>query len=235
MRLLQTIKHFFVEHTFSFEAFGMYLLQVWFKLLTFNRNEFVTLAVALSSKRKKSIYWYANNFFIPLIVIFIPYVLTLLSEHFKKINFHKSVLELGMTGALTLLGVNVMRTSLSLVNEKIDESKIPENIKKNVTEDIESIKSKLRLWIQFLTLIGGIAYLVQAGSFVDPTISPAEWYFVGFALVCLLSIYISRLIVVIQSNFTDNESLIQVWIQSLSYNSEKDYSSLKSLAQKEGL
>jgi hypothetical protein len=206
-----------------------------FKLIFFNRNEYVTITIALSSKKKKSLMWYANNLFIPLVIIYFPYLLTLISRHFHTINFSKSLFELSITGALTLLGINVMRVSLSLINEKIDESKLPVHIVKNITEDIESIKSKLRLWTLFLTLVGGFFYLIQVGSFLDVKQPIIKWYILIFLSITFFSIFISRIIVVIQSNFVDNDDLIDIWMKLLNYNSEKEYSNLKSIATKEGL
>lgn len=204
-------------------------------VIRFSHNEYVTITVALSSKKKKSGIWYANNLFIPLIVIYFPYVLTLVSNHFHTIAYSKTLIHLSLTGGLTLVGINVMRVSLSLINEKIDESKIPEHIQKNVTEDIESIKSKLRLWVFILTIIGGISYFIQAGPFLNADEPIIKWYVFAIAFISVFSIFISRLIVVVQSNFVDNDSLIKIWMDLLNYNSEKEYSNLKSIVTKEGL
>src|SRR5688572_25777335 len=106
------------------------------RLLFFNRNEYVTIRIALSSKRRKSLLWFANNLFIPVIIIYLPYLLTLLSEHFDHIKYAKSLIDLSITGALTLLGINVVRVSLSLIDEKIDESRIPGDYLQYIIQDV---------------------------------------------------------------------------------------------------
>jgi hypothetical protein len=157
------------------------------------------------------------------------------SKHFQMIQYNRSLISLSLTGGLTLVGINVMRVSLSLISEKIDESKLPEHIQKNVTEDIESIKAKLRLWILFLTIIGGLSYFLQVGPFLNPDLPVIKWYVLAFGIICVFSIFISRLIVVVQSNFVDNENLIRIWMDLLNYKGEKEYSNLKSLVTKGGL
>lgn len=209
--------------------------KICFKLIFFNSNEYVTIAIALSAKKKKSIVWMANNLFIPVLIIYSPYLLTLLSHHFQTLRYEKNFYDLSITGALTLLGINVMRVSLSLIDERINESKIPESILKNVTDDIASIKSKLRLWSIVLTFIGGICYFIQVGNFLNPSQGVIKWYVGAFLLITLFSIFISRIIVVIQSNFVDNDNLIQIWMKLLNYNTEKEYSSLKTITTEEGL
>src|SRR5689334_14313551 len=121
----------------------LFFRRLWFRivgfffwLIRFDHNEYVTLRIALSSKRKKSMLWYGNNLFIPLLVIYSPYIWTLISNDFESIKFSKSIILLSLTGGLTLMGINVMRVSLSLVNEKIDETRIPEHLRKLVSEDI---------------------------------------------------------------------------------------------------
>ncbi|GGC43010.1 hypothetical protein GCM10011386_39140 [Parapedobacter defluvii] len=179
--------------------------------------------------------WYANNLIIPIVIIYSPYLLTLLSAHFHKVNFTKSFYELSITGALSLLGINVIRTSSSLLSEKLNENKIPPEFLKNVTGDIESVRTKLRLWAIMLTFIGGIFYFVQAGTLLDAKETVVKWYVLSFFILCFFSIFIGRIITAIQSNFTDNDNLIAIWMKLLNYKGEEEYANLKNLAEKGGL
>jgi hypothetical protein len=96
-----------------------------FKIILFNNEEITTVKLAIESKKKRSALWYANNLIAPFFIVYSPYLLYRVSKDFGVIGFEKNLIDLSITGGVTLLGINVMRISLTLMNEKIDDSKIP--------------------------------------------------------------------------------------------------------------
>jgi hypothetical protein len=207
------------------------LTNTLFKIILFNKEERATIKLAIKSKGKRSALWYANNLIAPFLIIYSPYLLYRVSKDFGVINFDKSFFALSITGAITLLGINVMRISLTLINEKIDDSKIPAEIRKFVVEDIESIKSKLRHWITVMTIIGVIFFFVQSAGFLKPDKPETIWYIISIYFICIVSIVLGRLITIIQSNFFDNDNLIRLWLSSIKERYENQYTSLKASAE----
>ncbi|MFD2524163.1 hypothetical protein [Emticicia soli] len=204
-------------------------------MLIFSKNEISTLKLALNSKKRKRLLWFANNLIFPLFIIYIPILLTLISHDFGKIQFDKGLLELTITGSFTLLGINVMRTGLVLANEKISEQHIPKEIAGSILEDIESIKAKLRLTINLFTFIGAFLYLIQVGSLLNPKIKPQVYYYVSAIIILsLFSVIIGRFITVIQTNFFDNENLIAEYLKSLGYNNNKDFVDMEQQIKTQG-
>jgi len=202
-----------------------------FRIILFNKDEIATVKLAIKSKGKRSALWYANNLIAPFLIIYSPYILYRVSKDFGVINFEKSFCDLSITGAITLLGVNVMRISLTLVNEKVDDTKIPVEIRKYVVEDIESIKSKLRHWITVMTIIGVIFFFIQSAGYLKADKPQIFWYIVSIYLICFISILLGRLITIIQSNFFDNDNLIRIWLSTNKERYESQYSSLRASAE----
>lgn len=207
------------------------LTNILFKIILLNNEEITTVRLAIESKKKGSALWYANNLIAPFIIVYSPYLLYRISRDFGVISFEKNLIDLSITGGVTLLGINVMRISLTLMNEKIDDSKIPSEIRKAVMNDIESIKSKLRFWIAFFTIIGAIGYFIQAAGFIKSSNPQVIWYILAILIVCVISILLGRLITIIQSNFFDNDNLIKLWLSAMIQRTASQYSSLKASAE----
>jgi hypothetical protein len=210
---------------------GFSLTNVLFKIILLNNEEITTVKLAIESKKKRSALWYANNLIAPFFIVYSPYLLYRVSKDFGVISFEKNLIDLSITGGITLLGINVMRISLTLMNEKIDDSKIPIEIRKDVMDDIESIKSKLRFWIALFTIIGVIGYFIQAAGFLKSNNPQVIWYVIAILMACLISILLGRLITIIQSNFFDNDNLIKLWINAMKQRTANQYSSLKATAE----
>jgi hypothetical protein len=207
------------------------LTNILFKIILLNNEEITTVRLAIESKKKRSALWYANNLIAPFIIVYSPYLLYRVSSDFGVISFEKNLIDLSITGGVTLLGINVMRISLTLMNEKIDDSKIPIEIRKDVMDDIESIKSKLRFWIAFFTIIGAIGYFIQAAGFLKSSNPQVIWYVLAILIVCVISILLGRLITIIQSNFFDNDNLIKLWLSAMKQRTASQYSSLRASAE----
>ncbi|MFZ2899761.1 MAG: hypothetical protein WA004_14130 [Saprospiraceae bacterium] len=208
---------------------------LFFHLLLLNKNEISTLRLAIDSKRKKRGLWYSNNLIAPLLIIYSPLIFYFASRDFGVISFDKNFFDLSVTGAITLLGINVMRVSLAFVNERIDESKIPESIRKSTVEDVESLKSKLRHWINLMTIIGTLLFCIQAAGFIKSDSSKTIYYVVIIFISALISITFSRFVTIVQSNFFDDENLIKSWIDALGKKSETSHETLNEAILKEGL
>lgn len=204
---------------------------ILFKIILLNNEEITTVRLAIESKKKRRALWYANNLIAPFFIVYSPYLLYRVSSDFGVISFEKNFIDLSITGGVTLLGINVMRISLTLMNEKIDDSNIPIEISKGVIDDIESIKSKLRFWIYFFTIIGAIGYFIQAAGFLKSRNPQVIWYVLAILIVCVISILLGRLITIIQSNFFDNVNLINLWLNAMKQRTASQYSSLKASAE----
>ena len=227
--MCKKVTSFFLSAWESIKSFS--LTNTLFKIILLNNEEITTVRLAIKSKKKRSALWYANNLIAPFIIVYSPYLLYRVSRDFGVISYANNLIDLSITGGVTLLGINVMRISLTLMNEKIDESKIPIEIRKDVMDDIESIKSKLRFWITFFTIIGVIGYFIQAAGFLKSSNPQIIWYVLAILVVCLISILLCRLITIIQSNFFDNENLIRLWLNTMKERTANQYSTLKASAE----
>lgn len=223
------------KNTFNAGPALIALRNLVFRLMLFNGNEIATISLAIQSKRKKEALWYGNNLIAPLLIIYSPYLLYLVSKDFEVIQFDRGFFELSITGAITLLGINVMRISLTLINEKIDESKIPENIRRGIIEDVESLKSKLRHWINTMTILGAFLFLIQAAGFIKSDNTNTIYYIIGVFFLSIISIILGRFITIVQSNFFDNENLVKNWIDALGKKTEDDYKELTGESKNGGL
>lgn len=211
------------------------MIEILYTLLFFPKSERQIITIASESKKKKNSLWYKSNLVAPLLIIYAPYFFTRVSEDFGVLNFHKGLIDLTLTGSFTLLGINVMRTSLTLINEKIDYSLLPEEITKRFGEDVEAAKSRLRFYITALTWIGGIFYVIQVCSFIDASNTKVYYYLPLILLFCLLSVVVARHITVVQTNFLDDKQFVSDSISKLSYNHKSDLKSLETIATEEGL
>ena len=203
-------------------------LSNWFFAIVFNEKEAETIQLAIEAKQAAKKYWYINNIITPIIILYLPYILTLVSEDFHIINFKKSLVQLTLTGAFSMIGINVMRTNLTLVNETIKPTHIEDkSIFEGLLKDIESIKSKIRSWILLLTLLGTLAYFIQVGNFMDTNNSNITPYLIAAIILFTLSVFFGRLISIVQTNFADDESKVRAWVNSLAKKQSNDFSSLK--------
>lgn len=181
-----------------------------------NETEAETILLAIGVKKTGRKYWYFNNIFIPILIVYTPFLLTEISKDFQVIHFSKTLIELTLTGTFTMIGINVIRTNMTLVNEALEATHIPDKSMFMVlVKDAESIKSKLRSWIQLLTWTGAIAYLLEVASLIDPKKPAITPYLIGVIIMFLISVFFGRLIYVMQTNFADDESKIKAWKDSM--------------------
>jgi hypothetical protein len=200
----------------------------FFFTVVFNKKEADTVLLAIEAKKGAKKYWYINNIITPIGILYFPYLLTLVSKDFGIITFNKTLIQLTLTGAFSMIGINVMRSSLTSVNEAIQKTHITDDeLFNGLIKDVESIKSKLRSLILFLTLLGTLAYFIQVANFIDPQNQHIYPYLFAVIIIFLVSIFFGRLISVVQTNFLDDKSIVEAYIASLALNHTAEFNSLK--------
>lgn len=208
-----------------------------FRILGFSKNEYKTYLVAAESKSRSRNIWYINNFFAPLAIIISPYILTLLHHGFGTVNYSKSFIDILIGGSLTLIGVNVIRTSSTMLTEKIDDSKVPkESIGafKSLQNEIGHIRDKLNMYSWGLTIVGAMLYFIQVGQFVN---SSNNYIYIVLSFVVFVtgsSIICGRFISLMKSNFFEDQNVMQILFNSLT-NQGADYKSLEEKINNLGL
>jgi hypothetical protein len=210
-------------------------VNILYTLLLFSRNERDIIKLAVDSKSKKSLIWYRTNLAYPLIIIYFPIILTFVSKDFGKLDFSKSIWELTLTGSFTILGINIMRNSLTYINEKLNTDHLPPNIIENFNEDVETTKSGLRNCINYLTILGAILYFLQVGLFIDPKSAAVGPYILLIVVICFISVILGRHITVVQANFLDGSERVSTQVRQMKYNHSSDLKTLESTVLKEGL
>ncbi len=105
----------------TFKKFLKGILKCFLRILFNDKDERIIIA-AFDANYLHQKYWLINNVAIPLIILYLPYVFTLINEDFGSIIFHKTFQNLTLTGSLTMLGINVMRANLTSVSVYFGES-----------------------------------------------------------------------------------------------------------------
>lgn len=210
---------------------------LFFKIIGFNNNEITTFKIVTHTKKRTARVWYINNLIFPLTVIFLPYVFTLLHYMFDTIDFNKSIQDICISGALTILGINVLRTSSTVFSEKNKHENVPPDLLGNINEvelEIHAMKKRLaaRSWV--FSVIGMFLYLSQICNFVKN-----DGFFVYFiisaiVIVSLISIMLGRFISLLETNIFETEDAIRLIFQKLVSRPET-YENLKSTLIKQGL
>ena len=234
-----TVKRLFTE---MFKSINQYfknkIYEVHlFRLIGIRRNEYATFQIISIPKKNTKTTWLFNNLYFPLIVIFFPYILTIVHIAFNTIPFNKSFLDLAITGSFTMLGINVLRSASTNVTEKFDDLKIPDEYAGNLgtlKDQLNGIKGKLRSMVVAFTFVGGALYLIQVGQFINST---NNWIYLFFAIILIctsLSIIFGRLIYLIETNFMDNDEVVRLLFKKL-INQTNDFNQLADQLSKQGL
>lgn len=209
----------------------------FFHLLGFSEKDYATYQIISVSKKKTAGIWYGNNLIFPVVVIFLPYILTIVHNNYGTVEFNKSLTDICIAGSLSLLGINVLRTSSTIISEKLNLENIPSELApktEEVISEINAIKKKLSIRSWILSAIGMILYFLQIGLFVKNEGAFIFWFVVGITFVTLFSIFLGRFISLLESNIFDKEDAIRLLFRKL-ITQKEDYVSLEQKLNKQGL
>jgi len=222
-----------IEKYFSDRIYEKHL----FRLIGFSSKEYATIKIIAYSKKQNAKVWYFNNFFFPLCIVYIPYTATIIHNHFQTVPFSKTLLELTITGSLSLVGLNVLRSASTYISEKLDESKIPNQFSNNIDllkSELSAIKGNLKTFVFALTVIGTLLYIIQAIQLINGTNNVIYYFISVIGLVTFLSILVGRFIYLMETNFFDNEDVVILLFQVVN-NQKNEFESLKNQINKIGL
>lgn len=204
--------------------------------ILFNNGEAKIILLAFNEGKKTQKYWLINQVGIPILILYIPYFFTLINRHFETIIFSKSISELTLTGALTIMGINVMRTNLTLVDEKLENNLLAEQAWfREIISDNESLKSKLKTWIWILTFIGSILYVTLVCGFILPNKPKSIYYIVLVIIAFIASAILGRILSVVQQNFAKDDQKVQTHFAIENKKGKEEYENLKDQAKDGGL
>jgi hypothetical protein len=206
-------------------------------LFGFTDKDWDTFKIISESKKRNAGAWYENNLVFPLVVVFCPLLFTLTSKYFEKFNFDKGLIEIAISGSLTLVGINILRSAIAGAAEKLDESKIPPDLKDawpEVVSEINAMKQKLKGRANVFSFVAALFYLIQILQLVqniEPQIYVAIFMFTAMTAACII---LGRFIFLLDTNFLDNSDTAQVLFQCLR-NQPADFNNMKDQIAKEGL
>jgi len=209
----------------------------FFWLLGFSSKYYAAYKIIAINKKKNQSVWLLNNVIFPIIVILSPYILTIISEHFHTIEFTKSFTAILIGGAISLLGINVLRTSSTIISEKLNYDNIPSEYTSKVTEienEINTLKKRLTGWSWVLSVIGFLLYFIQTAQLINDTNNVVYWFLLGILIVLLLSLFFGRFISLMESNLFDREEFTKLLFSSL-ITQNNDYNDLALQLKNQGL
>jgi len=209
----------------------------FFKMLGFNEKDYTTYKVVAISKSKTANIWFTNNLYFPLVVIFSPLLLTIVHYCFNTTPFNKSVVEICISGSITLLGINVIRTSSTIIAEKLRYDNVPSEFINKIDEveaEINALKKKLATKSWILTTIGSFLYFLQIGLFITNKSSAVYWFIFGIIVTSLFSILLGRFISLLETNIFEKEDAIRLLFRKL-ITQKDDYQNLESQLNNQGL
>lgn len=208
-----------------------------FRIIGFSKKDYTTYKTVSVSKIRSSDNWFFNNLYFPVMVIISPVLLIAIHYFFNTIAYNRSLLDILITGSLTLLGINVLRTASTTMSEKVD---LPDKRSADISKyeklilEVDDIRSKLdrRTWV--LTLIGWLVYFSQVGQFVTNSHSVIYIFVIGVILLTFVSIIYGRFIFIMKTNVLGNDEVAKALFGSLP-NQSNDYDELKNRLNKQGV
>lgn len=209
----------------------------FFWLLGFSSKYYAAYKIISTNKKRNRSVWLLNNFIFPIIVIISPYTLTIISEHFQTILFNKSFTAILIGGAISLLGINVLRTSSTIISEKLNYENIPSEYSSKISEiesEINTLKKRLTGWSWILSAIGFLFYFIQTAQLINESNNIVYWFLLGILIVFLLSLFFGRFISLMESNLFDREEFTKLLFSSL-ITQNNDFNELKSQLNNQGL
>lgn len=203
-----------------------------------NKSECESLKLISDTKKKYAYNWYFNNVVFSLIIIFTPFLFTIIHRRFGTLSYEKDLLDIALSGSLSLTGLNILRSASTMIAEKLDESKMYENNKEawsQVKQEIFTIKNKLNIAVFVLTIAGTLSYLFQVTTMVNRSDDAIYWFLFGFVVIFLISVLIGRSLHLMNTNFTDNEDTIRLWHNQLQTRNNQMMTDVGKQAREGGL
>jgi hypothetical protein len=209
----------------------------FFWILGFSSKYYAAYKIIATNKQRNRNIWLLNNVLFPITVILSPYLWTIISENFDTIKFSKSFTTILIGGAISLLGINVLRTSSTLISEKLNYGNIPSEYSSKVSEietEINTLKKRLISWSWLLSAVGFILYFIQSAQLINDTNSVVYYFLLGILIVFLLSLFFGRFISLMESNLFDREEFTKLLFSSL-ITQNNDYNDLETKLKNQGL
>jgi RsiW-degrading membrane proteinase PrsW (M82 family) len=209
----------------------------FFWLLGFNKKYYAAYKIIATNKKRNRGIWLLNNVIFPVFVIISPFILTIISSHFNTIQYTKSFAAIITGGALTLLGINVLRTSSTIISEKLNYDNIPSEYSSKISEveaEINTLKKRLTGWSWVLSAVGFLLYFIQTAQLINDTNNVIYWFILGIVIVLLLSLFFGRFISLMESNLFDREEFTKLLFSSLITQSN-DFAELENQLKNQGL
>lgn len=209
----------------------------FFYLLGFSKKYYAAYQIISKNKRRNRGNWMLNNLIFPLLVIFIPFVLKIVSDCFNVFAFDKSYTTIFIGGSLTLLGINIIRTSSTIISEKLNYENVSAEFQTKINDidlEINTLKKRLNSWSWVLSILGTFLYILQVASLINDSNSTINWFVTAIILVFLLSIFFGRFISLMETNLFEKEEFATLLFSKL-ITIEKDYTELADTLKNQGL
>jgi hypothetical protein len=193
-------------------------IRYFFYIITFTKKEYTTFEIISFTKKRQSSHWYFNNLFFPILTIFSPLLFYFIDIYFNSIEFKKSVLDLAISGSITLMGLSVLRSAATSFTDKIDNDELTEQgriIRTQVIKEIDVLKNKLIRISWILTFLGWLFYVIQVVQMVNTKNNAIYWFLFIFILVSGLSIFIGRFMYLVDTNYYQNDAIIELLFEKL--------------------
>jgi len=222
-----------IKTYFSSKKYQVHL----FRLLGFSNKDYATFKIISTSKKKNAGWWFFNNLYFPLMVVVSPFILTLVHDYYGTVSYKKSLLEILISGSLTLLGINVVRTASTSLGEKLDDSSIPSQFRDqidNLLGEIQAIKNKLERRVWFISFVGWGVYLLQIGQFINSGKSIIYLILLFVIFLVIASVIYGRFIYLMKLNILDKEEVVTLLFGKL-LTTQDDFAKLKNVLNNQGL
>jgi hypothetical protein len=222
-----------IVNYFSSKKYQLHL----FRLFGFSNKDYATFKILSTSKKRNSGWWFFNNLYFPLMVIVSPIILTIVHNYYNTVAYNKSFIEIIISGSLTLLGINIVRTASTAIGEKLDGTNIPAQLKDQIDSliaEIDSIKSKLDRRVWFISFFGWGLYLLQIGQFVNNSHSFVYVILLVVIILAITSVLYGRFIYLMKTNIFDREEVVTLLFGKL-LSAKDDFTQLESVLQNQGL
>lgn len=209
----------------------------FFWILGFSKKYYAAYRIISKNKRRNRGNWMINNLVFPILVILTPFILKIVSDCFKVIEFQKSYTSILIGGSLTLLGINIIRTSSTIISEKLNYENVPSEFQKKISDidsEIGTLKKRLNSWSWVLSFLGSFLYFLQVGLLINDSHNAVYWFVAIIILVFLLSLFFGRFISLMETNLFEKEEFTKLLFSKL-ITLEQDYNELESTLTKQGL
>lgn len=231
-----------LKEWFSTTWLGNYFVSELYKkhcflLLGFRKKDYATFQMLSASKKKSRSTWFENNLGWPLFVIFLPWGFALLHRAFNTVAYDRTILEIAISGSLTLVGINVLRSTFILISDRLDDSKIPEHLKDawpEVLAEIKGMKEKIKWKVWFFSVVGTVLYVVQVIQLINTTEPYVYYVLIGIVYIAIVSIFLARFIFLLETNFLEDKDLIEMLFRCLK-SQKNDYENMKTKLAKQGI